>query len=386
MARTTDDSPMLHRALVLSNQLQTLSPSTVAASLVFNSVLVVIFWLERGSFSLALVAGLGVLAASLVNWALLRRLPQTGRSFGPDQPSALALGVVEALTALIFGLLGATIGLTLAALALIAVLAYYATWVEPFNLGLTRERIQANSWHGDCPPLRLIHVADLHVERISPRERRVNALIASLQPDAIVFSGDFVNLSYTDDAQAKADIRTITGAWQAPLGVYAVPGTPAVEPLAKVVEFVEGQPNLTLLTNRWKTVETRCGPLHILGLLTTHDLNTDRAALAQMMESAPQGGFKLLLVHSPDIAPEAADAGFDLYLCGHTHGGQIRLPLIGALMTASFWGKRFASGRVQVKGMTEYTSRGIGMEGLGAPRARFLCPPELILWEIFPSP
>ncbi len=186
----------------------------------------------------------------------------------------------------------------------------------------------------------------------------------------------------TRTRRAKQDIRAILGAWRAPLGVYCVPGTPVVEPLPRVLEFVGGLTNLDLLANRWVTLDTPGGKLHLLGLITTHDLPTDRATLAQMMTKAPDGGLKLLLTHSPDIAPEAAEAGFDLYLCGHTHGGQIRLPLIGALLSSSQLGKRFVMGRYQVKGMTLYTSRGLGMEGLGAPRARFLCPPEIILWEI----
>lgn len=97
---------------------------------------------------------------------------------------------------------------------------------------------------------------------------------------------------------------------------------------------------------------------------------------------APRSGLKLLLTHAPDIAPDADALGIDLYLCGHTHGGQIRLPLIGALASASHLGKRFVMGRYEMVNATVYTSRGVGMEGLGAPRARFLCPPEIILWEI----
>jgi predicted MPP superfamily phosphohydrolase len=375
------ESTRLHRALVLSNQLQMLPPSLVALSFVGNSVLVFVFWLS-GEVAPALLAALGVLAASFVNWWLLRRLPQQGRSFGPDQPAALALGAALALTAVLFGLLGAPVWLALLVVALISTLAVYATWVEPFRLTLTRQRLKANGWQGDGVCLRLLHLSDLHVERTGPREQRLNALIETLQPDLIVFTGDFVNLSYNMDAQAKQDIRAVVGAWHAPLGVYCVPGTPIVEPMTRVLEFVEGLKGITLLANRWVTVETRCGALHILGLVTTHDLKTDREALARMMASAPAGGIKLLLAHSPDIAPEAADAGFDLYLCGHTHGGQIRLPLIGALASSSQLGKRFIMGRYAVKQMILYTSRGIGMEGLGAPRARLLCPPEVILWEI----
>jgi predicted MPP superfamily phosphohydrolase len=69
----------------------------------------------------------------------------------------------------------------------------------------------------------------------------------------------------------------------------------------------------------------------------------------------------------------------DLYLAGHTHGGQIRLPLFGAVFTASAYGKRYEQGHYSVGDTTLYVSRGIGMEGMGAPRARFLCPPEIVV-------
>ena len=89
-----------------------------------------------------------------------------------------------------------------------------------------------------------------------------------------------------------------------------------------------------------------------------------------------------MLYHSPDLIREATRAGIDLYLCGHTHGGQIRFPFIGALVTASKFWKRYEMGHY-VEGNTNlYVSRGIGMEGRGAPRARFLCPPEIELFEL----
>ncbi len=372
----------------MANQLQMLPPSMVAVSFVVNSLLAGFFWLQRGVVSPAVIVTLGVLTASFLNWGTLRRLPQEGRSFGPDQPPALALSAVQALTAVALGLLGLSIGITLIVVALISVVAYYATWIEPFALGLTRQRVTAKAWHSSKPGevcLRLMHISDIHVERTTERERRMNVMLASMQPDLIVFTGDYVNLSYTNDPQAKKDVRAVIGEWKAPLGVYCIAGTPEVEPMPRVLEFVEGLPNLKFLANRWVTVDTSCGALHILGMVTTHDLKTDRDTLTKMMETAPEDGFKLLLVHSPDIAPEAANAGIDLYLCGHTHGGQLRLPLYGALATASQLGKRFEMGRYQVQQMTMYTSRGVGMEGLGAPRARLLCPPEIILWEIISS-
>jgi hypothetical protein len=77
--------------------------------------------------------------------------------------------------------------------------------------------------------------------------------------------------------------------------------------------------------------------------------------------------------------PEVSELGVDLYLCGHTHGGQVRLPLYGAMLTSSQLGKRYEMGHYQQGRTNLYVSRGVGLEGLGAPRIRFLSPPEITL-------
>lgn len=378
------EESQLHKILVSTNRLQELPATGLALLMIFDATIVGWVWLHLSPFA-GIAAGTLMLVASLTNWALLWLLPRTGRSFGPDKPSALALTLILALVLALIGYFAsAPTALIVAALvaAAITLAVYDATWIEPFRLGLTQQTLtKANATPNDVP-LRLLHIGDLHLERETSRERKLNALIVQVKPDVIVFSGDFVNLSYTWDAQAKADIRKVIGAWHAPLGVYCVPGTPIVEPLSRVLEFVQGLDNLTLLPNRWATIETPMGVFHIAGHITTHDLPTDRQSLSELAQISPGDGFKTLLTHAPDIAPEAAAAGFDLYLSGHTHGGQIRLPLIGAVFSSSHLGNRFIMGRYQLGKMTLYTTRGVGMEGYGAPRARFLCPPEIVLWEI----
>ena len=80
--------------------------------------------------------------------------------------------------------------------------------------------------------------------------------------------------------------------------------------------------------------------------------------------------------------PQAVAHGIDLYLCGHTHGGQVRLPLIGPLLTSSKLGRRYVMGHYREGATHLYVSRGVGFEGLGAPRVRLLCPPEIALVEV----
>ncbi|MBE2269853.1 MAG: metallophosphoesterase [Anaerolinea sp.] len=373
------ENSRLHKILVGTNKLQQIPAFVVAIALAVCAGIAALTWVDQGSGALIF---LGALIGMFGNWYLLWRLPRKGMSFGVDQPTALALAALITLVTLIVGILNIDALFALLLIGAITLVAYYATWIEPFRLGVTPQTFTRDDWR---VPVTLLHISDIHVERITERERKLNRLINLLKPDVIVFTGDFVNLSYTGDPHATAAIREIIGEWRAPLGVYCVPGTPVVEPLPLVREFVAGLDNLTLLLNEWHTVETAGGRLHLLGLITTHDLETDRAALRNAMTHAPEGGIRLLITHSPDIAPEAGRAGIDWYLCGHTHGGQIRLPIYGALMSSSQLGMKYVMGRYDVNGMTLYVSRGIGMEGYGAPRARFLCPPEVILWRITPS-
>ena len=114
----------------------------------------------------------------------------------------------------------------------------------------------------------------------------------------------------------------------------------------------------------------------------THKPHVDGPKLLSLLGNIPPERFTILLYHTPDLAPEASAAGADLMLSGHTHGGQVRVPGLGAVYASSLYGKRFEAGRYLLDRMILYVSRGIGMEGLSAPRVRFLCPPEITLWEI----
>ncbi|MBZ0291896.1 MAG: hypothetical protein K8L99_04940 [Anaerolineae bacterium] len=387
--KTTTEQPdplensLLHRLLVNTDRLQTLPVYIVVGVLLLNILLVAAVWwfTTYDGVAVALIT-VGYGLANTADWMGLHALRTTGRSFGPDKPTILALSALRALLLVALGLLPSPTWIALSLLALITLLVFYATWIEPFRLGVTHQQYVTSKWNADAPPLRLLQIGDIHMEGITPREVELNRLVETLKPDVIVFTGDFVNLSNTYNPDTEAAIREVISQWQAPLGVYCVSGTPLVEPMARVRAFVDGLDNLKLLPNQWITIQTPGGPLNILGLVVTHDMERDRAQLKKMMAIAPRSGLNLLLMHPPDIAPEANEQGIDLYLCGHTHGGQIRLPLIGALFSSSHLGNRFIMGRYELGTTTLYTSRGVGLEGLGAPRARFLCPPEIILWEI----
>lgn len=88
------------------------------------------------------------------------------------------------------------------------------------------------------------------------------------------------------------------------------------------------------------------------------------------------------MYHSPDLVEDLPPNAVDLYVAGHTHGGQVALPFYGALVTLSRFGKKYEAGLYHVGDTTLYVNRGIGMEGGPAPRVRFCARPEITVFEI----
>ena len=212
-------------------------------------------------------------------------------------------------------------------------------------------------------------------------EERLLQLVQEVAPDIIVLTGDYVNLSCVDDPVAHEHARQVLSQLSAPRGVFAVLGSPPVD-RNSAPDFDDL--SITLLRDEFVTIDVGDErKITLLGLDCSHHLEEDEERLHILLDETPAGAYRLLLYHSPDLMPAASQAGVDLYLCGHTHGGQIRLPLYGAIVTSSRLGKQFEMGHYEMNGAHLYVSRGVGLEGLGAPRIRFLCPPK---WCFSPWP
>jgi uncharacterized protein len=118
--------------------------------------------------------------------------------------------------------------------------------------------------------------------------------------------------------------------------------------------------------------------LWLMGVSCTRDRIADEAKVRALLADAPVEAFTLLLYHTPDLMPQVTPLGVDLYLAGHTHGGQWRLPGFGAILTSSHYWKRYEAGHYHEGNTDLYVSRGLGLEGFGTPRARLFCPPEVV--------
>ena len=341
-----------------------------------------------------------ILSFGLLDWALLLALPRLGLSFGPVNSSLAAITLVRIggiFLVLAVALIGkallrghsanksaARVSSLLLSLWVInlAILAaeFYGLFFEPFNLGTSQLAIQSPAFLPDRP-LRVVHLTDIHVERITKREEEMLAAVQELQPDLIVLTGDYLNIDHVYDPLTQQHGAQVLSQLSAPYGVYAVlaPGVDKPQAMQQVFGSLD---NIIVLEDEIQRIDFPGQPLYIIGVTTTRSLTQDGATLHNLAEQLPTGAYSLLLYHKPDLAYAAAQEKIDLYLAGHTHGGQIRLPFYGAVITFSAFGKEFEMGRYQIDQTTLYVSRGIGMEGLQLPRVRFLCPPEIVLLEL----
>lgn len=319
----------------------------------------------------------GVLALFFfLDYILISLLPATKRSFGPTKVVTLMLACLRVPFAWLPA--GWNLGFEIAGTFLVV----YGFYIEPFWLDVHHETFTSDKLTGEIP-LRVLQISDLHIERLTRRERLIIEKVKQLSPDLILFTGDVLNLSYINNSIAQSDAIAFFSQLSAPLGVYGVTGSPAVDS-PDFFSRLSGSTSLRWLNNETQSVETAAGSVNLVGITCTHNPDLDEKTLAELLpkDQSDKKTFNILLYHSPDLAPNASQFDVDLQLSGHTHGGQVRIPIFGALYTGSLYGRLFQAGRYLVNDMTLYISRGLGLEGAIAPRVRFLCRPELIIWEL----
>lgn len=255
-----------------------------------------------------------------------------------------------------------------------ALLLLTATWsmgIEPRWLEVSNPRITSPALDR---PVKLALVADLQTDRWGRFERGIFDRVDAWQPDLVLFAGDYLQPDgmpefneLLPDLQ-RAVTRTCSAA---ELGCVAVRGDVDPEEWPLIFAPAGGR-----AVEESTTMEL--GPLTLTALSPADARSSDPPVPAT-------DRFHVVLGHAPDFA--TAGLGADLLLAGHIHGGQVRLPGLGPLLTLSRVPRAWATGRTELPtGGTLYVSRGLGMERGDAPRLRMFCRPELVLVELQPAP
>lgn len=241
----------------------------------------------------------------------------------------------------------------------------WGLFIEADWLEVTRVTVPTAKWPKG-KKFRIAHFSDLHLDRESRALDRLGIEVAAAKADLLVFTGDSLN-----DAGSLKLLRTTLGSMTATLGRVAVRGNHDVYRWRALDLFGGGV--ATELTRGPIILDE--GKLVLCGAaFNAFD------ALPDCIAGAPKGAFVVLAFHTPDLVEELAPKP-DLYLAGHTHGGQIALPLYGALLTMSRYDKKYESGVRQVGPTTLVVNRGIGFAP-HFPRVRFAARPELTIIDV----
>lgn len=214
----------------------------------------------------------------------------------------------------------------------------------------------------------LLYLSDLHIDLDTGVLEPALELLRGETCDIAVFGGDFQSFGRPSAAEVAAWVAPLVDAIQARQGIFAVLGNhdrhDVVEPLEAL--------GMRFLINESMALERDGQYLGLIGCDDVHAFH-DKAALQALRQGR---GCRIALVHSPDLAREAAAAGCALYLAGHTHGGQVCPPSGKPILTAMDRDHHLASGVWRQDGMVGYTSNGLGC---GGSPIRFNCPPEVVL-------
>jgi predicted MPP superfamily phosphohydrolase len=245
----------------------------------------------------------------------------------------------------------------------------YGRLIEPRRLSIERLDIALPHLTMELDGLRVVQLSDLHLEPYTTAADIEAAVLSAnaLQPDIIVLTGDFI----TGNNKAMGLCAEVLSKLVAPLGIYASLGNHDVWHGSSIVVKRLRNVGIQTLVNEGVTVQHRGQTLCLAG---TDSAWAGRPRLEAAFAKLPKDAPTLLLAHEPDFADTVAAFGRPvLQLAGHSHGGQVRVPVLGSLRTPS-WAKKYIMGHYEVGAMQLYVNRGIGCVGLPM---RFACPPEI---------
>jgi predicted MPP superfamily phosphohydrolase len=226
---------------------------------------------------------------------------------------------------------------------------------------------------------RVLHVSDTHLDHLPELAPIAQRLLSGLEVDVLALTGDVQGEHHAPIDRSTALLAEALEGLRVRERRLAVLGN---HDPAAMVEVLERQ-EFDVLLNRSITLERGGERIIVTGLDDPHSFYTDSAGAALDDGAAAQADFRIALVHSAEMADHAARTGYALYLCGHTHGGQVCLPGGKPVVTHLARCRRAARGRWRWDDMTGYTTTGLGVSG---PPLRFNCPGEVALITLRRSP
>lgn len=225
---------------------------------------------------------------------------------------------------------------------------------------------------------RIAQISDIHMGGWMNLDRfqQVADLVRAEKPDILLITGDFLlGHQFTDDTRRDLDdLANVLSSLTKTIPSFAVLGNHDYWTDADAVRKMLSSSGVTDLTNTVFTMTRGHDNLHLCGV---DDIWEGDVRLEEVIARLEDDHTAILLAHEPDYADvSAATERFELQVSGHSHGGQVSIPLFGPPILP-YLGQKYPSGLYQVGNMFQYTNRGVGMNRLAV---RFNCPPEITLF------
>jgi predicted MPP superfamily phosphohydrolase len=217
----------------------------------------------------------------------------------------------------------------------------------------------------------ILQLSDLHVDMSKNAMERVAGLVRDLSYDLCILTGDYRGLTYGPHQATIEGMARIRAALREP--VYGVLGN---HDTIRMVPGLEAM-GIRMLLNEHEMIRRDDRRIHLVGIDDAHFYRVDNIEKAAV--AIPHDEFSILISHTPEVYRQAAHAGFNLMLSGHTHGGQICLPGGIPLTLEAVLPRYMGSGAWKYRDMTGYTSVGAGSSVVPV---RFNCPPEITLHHL----
>jgi predicted MPP superfamily phosphohydrolase len=256
----------------------------------------------------------------------------------------------------------------------------YGVLVEPGLFSVETVQLKLKRLPRSFAGIRIAQISDIHMGGWMNRERfqQVADLVLAEKPDVLLITGDFLLGDHLDidESQAITDLIKILSALAEAIPSFAVLGNHDYWIDAGIIRRMLSASGVLELTNTVFRLTRGTDSLYLCGV---DDVWEGKVRLNDVITQLRDDSVAILMAHEPDYADISAPTGkFDLQVSGHSHGGQVVLPLVGPPILP-YLGKQYPSGLYKVGNMFQYTNRGVGMSRL---ELRFNCRPEITIFVL----